>query len=171
MARGHAQIFSSRAQAGIRHHNRACSNVFAVGGAIIDRGVPANRFHFSFRVNKQLALLRLLLVQVESKFRVADRADPPRYRANFGCRPERTWPRERQAESHYGTNRSIKAQVDSQSGRKSATGRENLKNEQHKGGDEEKGGPGPRRDRVLNRKNITGVRLLGGNWGRRARIQ
>ena len=36
--------------------------------------------------NKQLELLRLLLVQVESKFRVADRADPPRYRANFSCR-------------------------------------------------------------------------------------
>ena len=46
-----------------------CSNVFAVGGATVDRGVGANRelaFHFSFRVNKQLELLRLLLVQVET---------------------------------------------------------------------------------------------------------
>jgi hypothetical protein len=30
------------------------------------------------------------------------------------------------------------------------------------GGDEEKEGPGPHRDRVLNRKNITGAGLLGG---------
>ena len=38
----------------------------------------------------------------------------------------------------YGTNLQIEAQADSQSGRKNATARENLKNEQHNGDDEEK---------------------------------
>jgi hypothetical protein len=113
----------------------------------------------SFRVNEELEPGLLVLVAVESKFRFADRGDPPAYRRNFGCRSFscgslKALERHTASVNETGKKLSnesakgnritgetssaaisttwIRAQADSQSAGKNATGRENLKNEQHK---------------------------------------